>query len=145
MRDGIGQSRAARSPSRPDGVEAHGRLPVVRRPRSLPLGIAAIWAAVALAFADSSIVVLALPDLLRQLNTSIGGVSLVITSYNIAVVLATPLVILLVRRAGPRRCLHGGLLLFAAASAGCALANSLDLLVALRVVQAIGGAFLLAS
>jgi MFS family permease len=117
----------------------------VRRPRSLPLGIAAIWAAVALAFADSSIVVLALPDLLRQLNTSIGGVSLVITSYNIAVVLATPLVILLVRRAGPRRCLHGGLLLFAAASAGCALASSLDLLVALRVVQAIGGAFLLAS
>ena len=117
----------------------------MRRLRSLPLGRFAIWAAVALAFADSSIVVLALPDLLRQLNTSIGGVSLVITIYNVAVVVATPLVIWLVRRAGPRACLHGGLLLFAAGSAGCALAGSLELLVALRVVQALGGAFLLAS
>jgi MFS family permease len=117
----------------------------VRRVSSLPLGQAAIWAAVALAFADSSIVVLALPDLLRQLDTSIAGVSLVITIYNVAVVLATPLVIWLVRRAGPRACLHGGLILFAAGSAGCALAGSLELLVALRVVQALGGAFLLAS
>jgi predicted MFS family arabinose efflux permease len=124
---------------------AHGTLPAVRRVSSLPLGQAAIWAAVALAFADSSIVVLALPDLLRQLDTSIEGVSSVITAYNVAVVVATPLVVLLVRRAGPRACLHGGLILFAAGSAGCALARSLELLVALRVVQALGGALLLAS
>lgn len=117
----------------------------MRRPTSLAPGPAAIWVAVALAFADSSIVVLALPDLLRQLDTSIAGVSIVITIYNVAVVLATPLVVLLVRRAGPRACLHGGLILFAAGSAGCALAGSLELLVALRVVQALGGAFLLAS
>ena len=68
----------------------------------LPLGQAAIWAAVALAFADSSIVVLALPDLLRQLDTSIAGVSLVITVYNVAVVVATPLVVL-ARPPGRRR------------------------------------------
>ena len=117
----------------------------MRRLHSLPLGPVAVWAAVALAFADSSIVVLALPDLLRQLNTSISGVSLVITVYNVAVVVATPLVIWLVRRAGARACLHGGLLLFAAGSAGCALAGSLELLVVLRVVQALGGALLLAS
>jgi MFS family permease len=122
-----------------------GRLPVVRRLSPPPLGQAAIWAAVALAFADSSIVVLALPDLLRQLDTSIAGVSLVITVYNIAVVAATPLVVWLVRRTGPRAALHGGLILFAAGSAGCALAGSLELLVVLRVVQAVGGAFLLAS
>jgi MFS family permease len=124
---------------------AAGTLPVVRRLAEIPLGQAAIWAAVALAFADSSIVVLALPDLLRQLDTSIAGVSLVITAYNVAVVVATPLVVWLVRRAGPRAGLHGGLILFAAGSAGCALAGSLELLVVLRVVQAIGGAFLLAS
>jgi MFS family permease len=117
----------------------------MRRLPSPPLGQAAIWAAVALAFADSSIVVLALPDLLRRLNTSIGGVSLVITIYNVAVVVATPLVIWLVRRTGPSGCMHAGLILFAAGSAGCALAGSLELLVALRVVQALGGAFLLAS
>jgi predicted MFS family arabinose efflux permease len=117
----------------------------VRRLLTVSIGQAAIWAAVALAFADSSIVVLALPDLLRQLDTSIEGVSLVITVYNVAVVVATPLVVLLVRRSGPRLCLHGGLILFAAGSAGCALAGSLELLVVLRVVQALGGAFLLAS
>jgi predicted MFS family arabinose efflux permease len=117
----------------------------VDRSLHIPYGRIAIWAAVALAFADSSIVVLALPDLLRQLDTTIGGVSLVITAYNVAVVVSTPVVVRLVRRAGPRVCLHGGLLLFAAGSAGCALASSLDLLVALRVVQAIGGALLLAS
>jgi predicted MFS family arabinose efflux permease len=117
----------------------------VRRVLSLPLGQAAIWAAVALAFADSSIVVLALPDLLRQLDTSIAGISVVITAYNVAVVVATPLVIVLVRAGGPRIGLHAGLALFAAGSLGCALANSLDVLVALRVAQAIGGALLLAS
>jgi MFS family permease len=117
----------------------------MRRVSSPPLGQAAIWAAVALAFADSSIVVLALPDLLRQLHTSISGVSLVITIYNVAVVVSTPLVVWLVRRTGSRDCLRGGLILFAAGSAGCALAGSLELLVALRVVQALGGAFLLAS
>jgi predicted MFS family arabinose efflux permease len=117
----------------------------VHRPARLPLGQIAIWAAVALAFADSSIVVLALPDLLRQLDTSIGGVSLVITAYNVAVVLSTPFVVRLVRRLGPRVCLHAGLALFALGSAGCALSGSLELLVALRVVQAIGGALLLAS
>ena len=117
----------------------------MRRPAQTSIGQAAIWAAVALAFADSSIVVLALPDLLRQLDTSIGGVSLVITIYNVAVVVVTPVVIWLVRRAGPRTCLHAGLILFAAGSAGCALAGSLEALVALRAVQALGGAFLLAS
>ena len=115
------------------------------RPTRLPLGQIAIWGAVALAFADSSIVVLALPDLLRQLHTSIGGVSLVITAYNVAVVLSTPLVVRMVRRLGPRVCLHAGLALFALGSAGCALSGSLELLVALRVLQAIGGALLLAS
>jgi MFS family permease len=127
------------------GVERAWQAAIVRRITFMPLGQAAVWAAVALAFADSSIVVLALPDLLRQLDTSIAGVSVVITIYNVAVVLATPLVIVLVRRGGPRACLHGGLILFAAGSAGCALAGSLEVLVALRVVQALGGAFLLAS
>jgi predicted MFS family arabinose efflux permease len=111
----------------------------------MPLGRVAVWAAVALAFADSSIVVLALPDLLRRLDTTITGVSFVITAYNAAVAIVTPLVALVVRRIGPRVCLYAGLVVFAAGSAGCAVAGSLDVLVAVRVVQALGGALLLAS
>ena len=42
----------------------------------------------AVAFADSSIVVLALPDLYGAFNTSIVGVSWVITSYNLVVAVA---------------------------------------------------------
>ena len=117
----------------------------MRRVSGTELGQAAIWAAVALAFADSSIVVLALPDLLRYFDTSIEGVSLVITAYNVAVVVATPLVLVFVRTRDSRLGLHAGLALFAAGSAGCALAGSLEVLVALRIVQALGGALLLAS
>ena len=112
----------------------------MRRVSGTELGQAAIWAAVALAFADSSIVVLALPDLLRYFDTSIEGVSLVITAYNVAVVVATPLVLVFVRTRDSRLGLHAGLALFAAGSAGCALAGSLEVLVALRIVQALGAA-----
>ena len=42
--------------------------------------LAALGVGVAVAFADSSIVVLALPDVLREFDASIPGVSWVITS-----------------------------------------------------------------
>ena len=45
----------------------------------------AVAASVAVAFADSSIVVLALPDLYGEFDTSIVGVAWVITSYNLVV------------------------------------------------------------
>ena len=56
-----------------------------RRSRLLTVGVAA---AVAVAFADSSIVVLALPSLYSALDTSVVGVSWVITSYNLVVAVA---------------------------------------------------------
>jgi len=52
----------------------------VKRGLSAPL-----TAAVAVAFADSSIVVLALPELYARFNTTIEGVSWVVTAYNLAV------------------------------------------------------------
>ena len=45
-------------------------------------------ASVAVAFADSSIVVLALPNLYGAFDTTIVGVSWVITSYNLVVAVA---------------------------------------------------------
>ncbi len=47
--------------------------------------MAAVAASVAVAFADSSIVVLALPELYSEFHTSLTGVSFVITSYNLVV------------------------------------------------------------
>src|SRR5438094_617665 len=48
-----------------------------------------IAAAVALAFADSSIVVLALPELLQRFHTSVSNVAWGVTSYNLAVALVS--------------------------------------------------------
>jgi hypothetical protein len=100
---------------------------------------------VAVAFADSSIVVLALPDLYGAFNTSIVGVSWVITSYNLVVAMAAAAIAALSRHLDPRRWAQVGLALFTAASIGCAASWSLPALIVFRCVQGLGGAFLLAT
>jgi predicted MFS family arabinose efflux permease len=101
---------------------------------------------VAVAFADSSIVVLALPDLYGAFDTSIVGVSWVITSYNVVVAIAAVAIVLAGRRLGPRFLARSGLVLFTAGSVGCAASWSLEALIAFRCVQGLGAAlFLVAS
>jgi MFS family permease len=105
-----------------------------------------VAAAVAVAFADSSIVVLALPDLYGAFDTTIVGVSWVITSYNLVVaIVAGALALVAGRLLDPRRLARGGLLLFSLASAGCAAAWSLPALIVFRCAQGLGGALLLVS
>jgi Major Facilitator Superfamily len=104
-----------------------------------------VAASVAVAFADSSIVVLALPDLYGAFNTSIVGVSWVITSYNLVVAVAAAVIAALSRHLDPRRWAQVGLALFTAASIGCAASWSLPALIVFRCVQGLGGAFLLAT
>jgi predicted MFS family arabinose efflux permease len=107
-------------------------------------GLAApVAAAVAVAFADSSIVVLALPDLYGRFQTTIEGVSWVVTAYNAAVAATALLLVLLVHRFRAAWVLAGGLALFLAASIACAAANSLTFLIAARSVQGVGAALLL--
>jgi hypothetical protein len=96
---------------------------------------------VAIAFADSSIVVLALPELYGRFHTSITGVSWVITAYNAAVAVTAFALVFIVRRS----LLAAGLLVFFAASIACAVAGSLAFLIAARTVQGIGAALLLAG
>ena len=100
-------------------------------------------ASVAVAFADSSIVVLALPELYSAFDTTIVGVSWVITSYNVAVAVVAAIVAF--RRLDARRTAQAGLVLFCAASIGCAAAWSLPALIVFRCVQGLVGALLLAS
>lgn len=61
----------------------------------------ALIAAVALAFADASVVALALPDLYGEFDTTIVGVSWVLTTYALAVALTAVPVALLHRRLRP--------------------------------------------
>jgi MFS family permease len=106
---------------------------------------ALVVAAVAVAFADSSIVVLALPELYTRFHTTITGVSWVLTAYNLAVALAALALVLLVHRVRGATVFAVGLVVFAAASIACAVATSLAFLISARCVQGVGAALLLAA
>ena len=105
------------------------------RPRHLLLAIAA-----GLVLADTSIVTLALPELLGDLHTTVEGLAAVLGVYT--AVLAALLVPAgrLAPVAGVRALGGAGFVVFAAASIVCAEADSLGTLLAARGVQALGGA-----
>jgi MFS family permease len=118
------------------------RLRRLRSPRVLTLAVATV---VAVAFADSSIVVLALPDLYGAFDTSIVGVSWVITSYNLVVAFGAFLLVPVVKWIDVGSLTRAGLVLFCAASIGCAAAWSLGGLIVARCLQGGGAAMLLAG
>ena len=105
------------------------------RPRLSALAIA-----VGIVLADSSIVVLALPEIYRQLDTSVAGVTWVLVSFNLVMALAAVPAAHLARRIGPGRAAAIGLAIFAGAGLACGLAAELNTLIAARCVQALGGA-----
>jgi MFS family permease len=98
---------------------------------------------VALVLADSAVVTLALPDILLNLDTSVAQVAWVLISFNLVLGLAAVPTAMVFARAQPRIVGAVGIGLFAAASAVCALAQSIDVLIAARCVQAVGGALAL--
>lgn len=109
------------------------------------LRLALLGAAAALAFADSSIVVLALPELLREFDASVQGVAWVVTSYNLVVAVAAAGLVWGAARVSAARLTWVGLLVFLGGSIACAVAGDLGTLVAARSVQGLGGAALLAG
>ena len=109
------------------------------RSRSTLLGLA-----IGMALADSSVVTLALPDVLREFDVGITTVAWVLTSYNLVLaVLAVPAA--LVARRRPLPAFVVGVVVFAAASLACGLAPSFAALLAARCVQAAGGAFVITA
>ena len=102
--------------------------------------VAALALAVGLVLADSSIVVLALPEIYRELDTSVSGVTWVLIAFNLVMALAAVPAALLARRVGPGRAAAVGLAVFAGASLACGLATELSTLILARCVQALGGA-----
>jgi MFS family permease len=95
---------------------------------------------VGLVLADSSVVVLALPDIYRELDTSVSGVTWVLVAFNLVLALAAVPAAVAGRRIGPARSAAVGLAVFAGASLACGVATSLATLIAARCVQAVGGA-----
>src|ERR1700712_3670876 len=102
-----------------------------------------VWAlavAVGIVLADSSIVVLALPDIYRDLDTTVFGVTWVLISFNLVMALAAVPAAMLARRAGPARAAAVGLAIFAGVGLACGVADQLSTLIIARSIQAIGGA-----
>ncbi len=104
-----------------------------------------IWAvALGVVLADSSIVTLALPDILARYDASVSEVSWVLISFNLVLALV---VVPLARVARGRSsgAFAYGVVIFSGASAVCALAPELAVLIAGRCAQAVGGALIAAS
>src|SRR3954451_24812574 len=102
-----------------------------------------VSAAVFMASLDLFIVNVAFPDIQSDLGGTDSSLSWVLNAY--AIVLAALLVPFgrIADIVGRRRVFLTGLVVFGAASALCAAAPSVGLLVAARVLQAIGGAMLM--
>jgi MFS family permease len=112
------------------------------RPR-LSIVAVALVTAVALAFADASVVALALPDLYAEFDTTIVGVSWVLTSYALAVAVAAVPVALLHRRLRPLPLVVAGIGVFTVASLAAGSAGSLEVLLVARCAQGVGATMLL--
>ncbi|MBL8749416.1 MAG: MFS transporter [Planctomycetes bacterium] len=116
----------------------------VRRERAAPWGLVGLASAMLSGSLGTSIVNVALPKLAATFGAPFEAVQWIVIAY----LLTSTAVIVVVGRLGDavgvRRLLLGGLLSFGTASVACGLAPSLPVLIALRAVQGIGAAVLMA-
>ena len=92
---------------------------------------------------DALVVVTALPRMQRDLHVGVSVLQWTVNAYGIAFAAGIITAAALGDRFGRRRVFNGGLVLFTLASAACALAPNVDLLIAARVVQGLGAAAVL--
>ena len=95
---------------------------------------------IVLAGLDSAIANIALPTIARELAATDAATIWVVNIYQIAVTICLLPAASLGESMGLKRIYGFGLILFTVASLGCALSPSLDVLVAARFVQGVGGA-----
>ena len=101
--------------------------------------IALLGLAVGIVLADSSVVTIALPEILAQYDVEIETLAWALTSFNLALALSA-LPAAFVARRRPIPVFAAGAVVFSAASLTCALAPSFGVLVGARTVQGVAGA-----
>jgi MFS family permease len=101
--------------------------------------ISLLGLAVGIVLADSSVVTIALPEILGRYDVEIETLAWALTSFNLALALAAPPAAFLAGRR-PVSVFAIGIIVFAAASLTCAAAPSFGVLVAARAVQGLAGA-----
>ncbi len=101
--------------------------------------IALLGLSVGIVLADSSVVTIALPEILARYDVEIETLAWALTSFNLALALAALPAAFLARRR-PVPVFAAGAVVFATASLVCALAPSFGVLVGARAVQGVAGA-----
>jgi EmrB/QacA subfamily drug resistance transporter len=96
----------------------------------------------AVAFLEATVVNIALPEIGSDLHADVAGLQWTINGYLLTLAALILLGGSLGDRYGRRRIFNLGVIWFTAASALCALAPNVEVLIAARVVQGIGGAML---
>jgi EmrB/QacA subfamily drug resistance transporter len=91
---------------------------------------------------DSTILTTAIPDMARSLATTPVRMNVAVTAYVLTLAVFIPLSGWFADRFGSRRIFVLALLTFTLGSALCGIANSFAMLVAMRVVQGLGGAMM---
>ena len=104
--------------------------------------IAATVGASGMAFLDGSIVSLALPDVDRDLDAGLSGLQWTVNAYMLTLSSLVLVAGSLGDRLGRRRIFNVGVAWFGVASVLCAVAPSIEMLVAARALQGIGAALL---
>lgn len=94
---------------------------------------------------DGSIANVALPTIATEMKTPLYVVQWVLTAYLLTISATLPIVGKLSDLYGRTRVYQIGFLIFILGSAGCGLSQSLELLIASRIVQAIGASCLMSN
>ena len=89
---------------------------------------------------NSTMIAVALPQIVDDFDTTVGRAGWLVTSYLLALAVVQPVAGKLGDRHGRRMFILGGLAVFGLASLGAALAPSLPILIGFRVAQAVSGA-----
>jgi EmrB/QacA subfamily drug resistance transporter len=92
---------------------------------------------------DALVVVTALPSIHTDLGGGAGGLPWIINAYTLTFAAGIITAAALGDRLGRRRTYAGGLILFSVASAACALAPGLGVLIGFRAVQGLGAAIVM--
>jgi DHA2 family multidrug resistance protein-like MFS transporter len=108
--------------------------------RERGFAMAAVMTMTTMAVFDGSMINIALPQIARSLDASLGATVWVSNGYLLSAAMTLAIFAALSSRIGFRSIFVFGLGLFTLASVGCALSSSLDMLVIMRVLQGIGGA-----
>ncbi|MGE0119010.1 MAG: DHA2 family efflux MFS transporter permease subunit [Dongiaceae bacterium] len=91
---------------------------------------------------DSTIIVVAIPQMASELGTTVLRMNLAITAYAVTLAVFIPISGWFADRFGARRIFSLALCIFTLGSILCGMATSLEMLVATRVLQGLGGAMM---